>query len=339
MVPTGGVAVCKNASCSYTCETDAGADGGHLVQCGEDSGTPGCFDLTSSASACGACGKSCSGTQVCVDSMCCPAGNIVCGGVCTDGTTTSNCGGCGVTCGTGAQCTAGKCVGYGITNPTEAFIDACQLPGHKTTLVSQAAGWTDNGSLLTFPSGFTFSFYGTAQTQFWLQNQGTMGIGPDMVGFPFGTPDNYPDCKNSDPTVHYPAAVIFGEASMATGTSGVCYGLVEPGDAGAGVDAGGAADAGSASTNPQFVATWENVTLQDDPGATMTLSIVLTSGTNTIDFQYQVAGAGDGGLDNYVAGAMATVGLQQGNGGAATSQVSCYAPFLPSTSYNIRFTP
>ena len=142
--------------------------------------------------------------------------------------------------------------------------------------------------------------------------------------------------------MHYPAAVIFGEGSMATGTSGVCYGLVEPGDAGVAADAGdsgGATDAGAASTNPQFVATWENVTLQDDPGATMSLSIVLTSGTNTIDFQYQVAGAGDGGLDNYVAGAMATVGLQQGNGGAATSQVSCYAPFLPSTSYSIRFTP
>jgi hypothetical protein len=156
-----------------------------------------------------------------------------------------------------------------------------------------------------------------------------------MVAFPFGTPDNYPDCKNMDPTTHYPAAVIFGEASMATGGYGVCYGLVEAGDAGAVADAG---DAGAA-TNQQFAVTWKQVTLGDDPGASLSLSIVLTSGTNTIDFQYQVAGAGDGGLDNYVAGSMATVGLQQGNGATATTQVSCYTTFLPSPTYNILFTP
>jgi hypothetical protein len=231
----------------------------------------------------------------------------------------------------------GACVGYSVTNPVEAFIDACSLPGHTATLISQV-GWTDV-PYIQFPAGFSFSFYGATETEFWLQNQGTMGIGADMLGFPFGTPDNYPDCKNSDPTTGYPAAVVFGEASMATGPYGVCYGLVEAGDAGGASDAG---DAG-ASPNQQFVVTWKEVTLGDDPEALMSMSIVLTSGTNTIDFQYQLYpgndGGLDGGLDAYLVGQAATVGLQQGNGSKLNTPFSCDTAFIPSTSYDIRFTP
>ena len=47
----------------------------------------------------------------------CPAGQMSCGGVCTDVTTTQNCGACGKVCGTGASCQAGACkCGSGLLN-------------------------------------------------------------------------------------------------------------------------------------------------------------------------------------------------------------------------------
>lgn len=138
--PMGGIPVCSGGACSFTCATDAGVPdgGGPIVECEPDSGTPGCFDLTSSASACGTCGHACQGTDTCSQGTCCPAGNGLCGGACTPLNTATNCGACGAPCPSPATCTNGMCVGYVETNPVAMFIDACSLAG--ATTVSKLTG-------------------------------------------------------------------------------------------------------------------------------------------------------------------------------------------------------
>jgi hypothetical protein len=328
-----GIPLCMSGACSYTCPFDAGTESGApIVQCGSEAGTPGCYDVTSSALACGACGKACATGDTCTESMCCPANNAYCNGTCTPINTSMNCGACGKTCGTGATCAAGVCVGYSTSNPTVPFINACTLPG-ATTVLRNTNGWVTPATPIAFPGGFTFSFYNVAQTTFWLGNEGTLGFG----AFPFFVPpDDPPSCQGGlDPTNSGPTAVIFGDQNLNTGASGVCYGLTSPSDAGAVGDAG--------ATQPQFVVTW-NATEIFDPGLSYTFSIVLTQGTNTLDFQYQMqapadAGA-DGGLDSYAAGSNATVGLQQGGVGGVKQWYSCNNSFIPSSSvYDVRFTP
>jgi hypothetical protein len=91
------------------------------------------------------------------------------------------------------------------------------------------------------------------------------------------------------------------------------------------------------------VATWKQATLFTDPGSTLDISVVLTQGTDTIDFQYQVndgVDAGpDAGFSPTLAGANATVGIQQGNGSTQHTATSCNTPFITSNPFDIRYTP
>jgi hypothetical protein len=186
----------------------------------------------------------------------------------------------------------------------------------KTTVLTNTGIWKPTG-LLSLP--FSFTFYGTAETQFWLQNEGAMGIGAPQ-GFP--PPDSYPSCQGGDPTTGYPAIVPFGDANLVTGANGVCY-----------------ATTGTAP-NRQFVATWSQATEQGDTGSTLTFSVVLTETTNTIDLMYQTASGADGGLDPTVAGVNATVGIQGKPGGKfANVAYSCATAFIKSTPLDVRFTP
>jgi len=213
--------------------------------------------------------------------------------------------------------------------PTLPFIDACSLPGHSTSLVSQF-GWNNTG---TNSLPFSFTYYGMPQTQYFIGTQGTLFFGPVNGAF---TPSQPSDCTTNwppptfpppDPTQQYPEVIAFGDTSMSTGMNGVCYALTSA-DAGAG-DAGG---------GPQFVVTWSQVTVSNDPGSVLTFSIVLTQGTNTIDFLYQTATGADGGLDTIAAGVNATVGLQALHINPYT-KYSCDTTFIPSTPFAIRFTP
>ncbi|MBL8683386.1 MAG: hypothetical protein JNK05_29730 [Myxococcales bacterium] len=60
---------------------------------------------------CGRCGNACTGGQSCVLGTCqCPAGQSLCGGVCTAlATDARNCGACGRVCAAGQTCVAGSC--------------------------------------------------------------------------------------------------------------------------------------------------------------------------------------------------------------------------------------
>jgi hypothetical protein len=329
-----GTPVCVASTCAFTCP-DAGPEGGTIISCGADAGTPGCYDPTSSANACGGCGKACDGGGSCVNSTCCPSGDdAICGGQCASlQTDPHHCGACDAGCGVGdgGTCMAGKCVGYVASTPTVPFIDACSLPGHQTTLTNQSF-WA-HSSALNLP--FSFSSYGTAFTQVWLQSQGAIGFGAPSTN-PFTIPDNFPQCGGVfDPTTGYPAAVAFGDTSLATGPNGVCYGSTSSVDGGAPVDGGG--DAGAPN---QFVVTWSQATLLGDTGSVLTFSIVLTEGTNTIDFQYETmsSAVADGGLDPTVAGANASVGLQN-QGVMLYTPWSCNTSFITATPLDVRFTP
>ncbi|MGD0530131.1 MAG: hypothetical protein ABSE49_33665, partial [Polyangiaceae bacterium] len=312
-----GTATCVQSQCVFTCPTDAGVvdGGGPIVQCNADSGTPGCFDLTQSNDSCGSCGTACPGSQSCTQSQCCPTGDNYCGGKCTSVQTDPlNCGACDAGCPSPAQCSAGVCSGYTTSNPTVAFIDACTLTNAATTLVNKT-GWAYTPAAITLP--IPFSFYGTAVTQFWLGSQGTLGIGAPKGGF--NMPDGYPACGGAgDQTTAYPAIVAFGDEELSTGPQGVCYGTQ------------------GTAPNQQFVATWKQATEEGDPSSLLTFSIVLTQTTNTVDLMYQTLSGADGGIDPTVAGANATVGMQNL---PVYTAVSCDVTFVKTTPYVIRLTP
>jgi hypothetical protein len=325
-----GSPVCTNGFCDFTCPADASTEAGApIVKCAADAGTPGCFDLTSSPENCGTCGMPCATGDSCTSGQCCTSGSIVCGGACTNvQTSATSCGACDAGCPSPAKCIGGQCTGYVTSNPTEAFLNACSLPGSKAVLPNQAF-WAMSQ---VAPLPFAFTFFGTSETQFWIGSQGTLAFGTPSKFMP---PDGYPDCLSTgDPTTAYAAAVAFGDESLATGPNGVCYATIGgAGDAGAdaGVD-GGAPE--------QFVVTWSQVYDSSDTGSQLTFSIVLTQGTNTLDFMYQQAAGVDGGIDPTVAGATATVGIQAPSGGTlAYTPYSCGTTFISSTPFDVRFAP
>jgi hypothetical protein len=325
-----GIPVCDNGSCSFTCPTDAGVEGGGpIVQCGADSGTEGCFDLTSSASACGTCGHACQGTDTCSESTCCPAGEGICNGMCTALNTATNCGACGVPCPAPATCTNGMCVGYVETNSVAPFLDACTLTGSATipSLKGQSS-WAMSAAI-TLP--FTFSFYSTAETKVFLGTEATLGFGTPSV-FNAG----FADCSSAMPFTGFPQVVAFGDLNFVPGN--VCY-----------------ATTGTAP-NRQFVATWDSATELGDPSFQLSVSIVLSETTNAIDLQYSApaglgdagadaatdAGAVDGGgtpvTDSTLAGGSATIGMQLAAAGPNTL-ISCDQAFLTVTPFDVHLVP
>lgn len=305
-----GTAACVGGKCLFSCPDAGLPDGGPIVQCGADGGTPGCFDLTSSSQACGSCTTQCTGSQVCSESQCCPAGDMYCNGACTDvQTDNANCGSCGAVC--NAQCNAGTCQGYVQSNPTGAFIDACTLSGSSVVLKNQS-DW-ETTPAITLP--FTFTYYGQSETEVFLATDGAMGFGAPSVFY------ELPQCGQAEPFTSFAVALAFGDENLETGAGGVCY-----------------ATTGTAP-NQQFVATWEQASYLGDTGATLTFSIVLTQTTNTIDFMYGTASGADGGIDPNVAGTNATVLIQYPATPELVSQVSCNKTFIPSTPFDVRFTP
>lgn len=310
-------AVCKAGVCSFSCASDAGAGAGNLLVCPAGVGASGCFDPLTSVTSCGGCGNECTSGQQCIQGTCCAAGGAICAGKCEDlMNDPANCGSCGNACGAGGACAAGKCVGYVASNPTESFIDACKLTGHKAVMPNQF-GWVMS-SVFSLP--FTFDLFGQPQTQFWIGSQGTLAFGAQDPNNP---PDGFPQCPSSssfpDPTTGYPAILAFGDANLNTGPDGVCFGQ-------------------TSGTPQQFVVTWNHLNESTESRSVLTFSVVLTQGSNAIDLQYATAeNHPDGGLDPTVAGANASVGMQLSANVA--SVYSCNVTFIPQTPYSIHFDP
>ncbi|MEZ4390038.1 MAG: hypothetical protein R3A48_02990 [Polyangiales bacterium] len=106
-VAQGGVARCASGRCEIaSCEAGFADCNGRV-----DDGCE--TDLRSSATACGACGVRCPGSQRCARGACvleCPVSQQVCSGACVDRLTDPrNCGGCGSVCASNTRCVAGEC--------------------------------------------------------------------------------------------------------------------------------------------------------------------------------------------------------------------------------------
>lgn len=106
-----------SSSSGSTSSSSGGATCGGLLACGAT-----CVDSKNDAKNCGACGKTCAGSEVCVAGTCgtvCPTGTEKCGDKCVDKQTDrANCGACGTTCAAGSVCSAGACsasCGAGLT--------------------------------------------------------------------------------------------------------------------------------------------------------------------------------------------------------------------------------
>ena len=95
---------CLAGSCSFSCAPGFGDCNGIASDGCETS-------LVDSPANCGACGRSCGSTQVCVSGSCgCSVDLTSCGSSCTDLTADpANCGGCGRSCGPGTSCCNGVC--------------------------------------------------------------------------------------------------------------------------------------------------------------------------------------------------------------------------------------
>ncbi|WP_342382104.1 hypothetical protein NVS55_35105 [Myxococcus stipitatus] len=70
-----------------------------------------CVDTRGDSANCGACGTTCSASEVCQDGACgCRAGTQACGGACVDtATDVAHCGACGTSCASGQVCESGTC--------------------------------------------------------------------------------------------------------------------------------------------------------------------------------------------------------------------------------------
>ena len=126
LLMTAAAAGCSSGASSVTPPVDASVDvsvhvdtgtskdvavkscGAQQVSCGGA-----CVTVSSDPDNCGACGKSCTGGEVCSAGQCtlaCAGGATKCGQACVDETNDpANCGGCGTVCTAGQVCSAGKC--------------------------------------------------------------------------------------------------------------------------------------------------------------------------------------------------------------------------------------
>jgi hypothetical protein len=209
----------------------------------------------------------------------------------------------------GFVCIAGACqlgayAGYTESTSPLTFVDACTLADHATDLVS-----TDDGTA-THTLPFQFLYYNALGTNVWFSSNGVVGFN--------GTPTtNYNLSAVCLPTttLSMPVALPFWD-DLQTRTNGVCT-----------------ATTGTAP-HRQYTITWSDA-YQRASGSTtshMNFSVVLTEGTNTVDFVYGTLTS-----DAYSLGSSSTIGVQ-GSAGAASVQHSCNSASLMSNT-GVRYTP
>jgi hypothetical protein len=94
------IPTCTSMTCGYACPPGS-------AQCGD----AGCWDTTVAHDHCGTCTNACAANQDCTMSQCCPSGDLLCMGTCTDvQNDKNNCGACGKVCpASGETCMGGSC--------------------------------------------------------------------------------------------------------------------------------------------------------------------------------------------------------------------------------------
>ena len=136
--------------------------------------------------------------------------------------------------------------GYGVTTSPQAFVDACGLAGMSRYLNN---GEDDEFSpLLTLP--FPFTFFGAAQTNYWVTSNGSLGFGSvrdSVVGAVCPLPD-----------ARYAIPLIMGFNDDLASRSGAEFGIC-------------VATTGAAP-NRKLVATWQPSRVVMEAGQAATLA-------------------------------------------------------------------
>ena len=192
--------------------------------------------------------------------------------------------------------------------PTPGFIDACLLPGmtlaaFNPTLTFDA---NDEGVTAVLDLPFSFTFYGTAHTKFWITTNGQLGFGPTLGGSDFGQATcPLPNSRFTTPIVLVYSTDLIGRIASEGG--GVCY-----------------ATTGTAPSR-KLVVTWKDSFFYDAwTTSHATFSAMLNEGTNIIDVVIERA---DAPFNTYFeTGSGSVLGVQSGS---SAQTFSCYQPLAP----------
>jgi hypothetical protein len=195
----------------------------------------------------------------------------------------------------------------GSDSGAPAFVDACLLPG-MTLATFNATGTIDGhdeGVTAALNLPFSFTFYGTAHSKYWLTTNGQLGFGSTVGGSAFGQVT----CPLPDPRFTTPILLAYSVDLVVRYDpgAGVCY-----------------ATTGTAP-NRRLVVTWKDMFFYESwLTSHVTFSAVLYEGTNGIDVMLDRVDAPE--LPGYESGSVSVLGKQAGGSGHA---YSCYQPLAP----------
>jgi hypothetical protein len=294
----GQAIVCGSPPCNASnvgaeCITPNGAEG---QCCGTGAGTFVCANTTKgevSTTFCGACSTAviCTGnTPNCSGGLCCNT----CGSptnLCIDlSSDVNNCGACGAICPANNTCVNGFCEPrYRITAVANTRIDGCN-PALNPTVFQFSPNADDGTARGELP--FAFKFFGHPVGPFWISSNGLLGFDSSQLTATY---------LNACLAVGMPKGIIapfWDDLNSSAAGFQVCMANV-----------GGT----------QQVFTW-HTQLFTDPNSSLNFSIILYSGSNVIDVQYDTMSStlDPGGAQ----GNSATIGVEDFDG-ASTTQREC----------------
>jgi len=138
------------------------------TDCAPAAPAPGCVNLATSATNCGACGRTCPSGLTCAAGVCvCPTGRSLCGRLCVDlQTDDAHCAGCGRACTSGQTCQTGACrCPTGRTLCNGACVDGQSDEAHCGACgTACGAGQTCQAGRCACPTGQTACGEGAAAT-------------------------------------------------------------------------------------------------------------------------------------------------------------------------------
>jgi hypothetical protein len=232
-------------------------------------------DTRTSTQHCGSCGNTCrshiGGGNSCMAGVCTPTCNTGygnCDGNLSNGCesqfgTNASCGGCGRVCTAACANTAGLCSGANPGNYARgrilfppAFIDACAATGRVILMPNT----DDQGTLVALP--FAQRFYATTFPAGAMVNVTTNG----WIGFdPMVQAQYFAMIPDSAPPNNLAAAYL---TDLITGPNGVCVATI------------------GMAPSRLWVAEWQNAAFLSDRTRLVTFEIVLSEGSNVIQFYY-----------------------------------------------------
>jgi hypothetical protein len=196
------------------------------------------------------------------------------------------------------------------------FIDACLLSGMTKATFAPTASFDaiDEGVTAALTLPFSFTFYGTAHTKFWLTTNGQLGFGNTVGGSAFGQVTcPLPDSRFATPIVLVYSTDLVGRYDA---HAGVCY-----------------ATTGTAPDR-KLVVTWKDSFFYDAwLNSNVTFSATLHEGTNVIDVVLEQVDAPY--FPELATGSVAVLGRQSGSSGSA---FSCYTANAPEGTV-VQYSP